>query len=93
MLHLIVCRMRRAVGAYNAVDEESSVIGLVAEVAAVGPELVGLQGQIGGETQGATVDRLGQPLIRPIPNGSSKNAGISVDNIPVFLHIASGVTH
>ena len=35
MLHLIVVRMRRAVGRNESVDAECAVVGLVAEVATV----------------------------------------------------------
>ena len=35
----------------------------------------------------------GQALIHPVPDGSTHDAGVGIDHIPVLLQIATGITH
>ena len=93
MLHFVIVGMWLAVRSYDAVDEETAVVGLVAEVAAVGPELIRLQGQGCGVAQGRAVDGLCESLVSPVPDGGADDGGVGIDDVPVLLEVAHGVAH
>ena len=93
VLHFVIVGMWLAVRTYDAVDEEAAVIGLVAEVAAVCPELIRLQGQVCRVVQGRAVDGLGESLVGPVPDGCAEDGGVGIDDVPVLLKVPQGVAH
>jgi hypothetical protein len=74
-------RVGRAVGGHEPVAHERTVVGLVAEVAAV------------REALGSVGERLHERLVDPIPDESALQAGIRADRAPVVVEAAAGVAH
>ena len=81
LLQLGQRRFERAVGEHQAVVGERSVVGLVTEVAAVGPEAA----PVG---QWPT-----QALVDPVPHEAASQAGMPANGVPVLDEVAGGVAH
>ena len=64
-------RIRRAVWSKKAIEAEIAVIRLVPEIAAVCPELIVLKLQLAGRAQFATILRLCDTLVHPVPDGGT----------------------
>ena len=80
ILHLVVVRMRCAVGCQQTIDAEGIEVRLVAIVATIRPKSL-------------ITFFLQESLVHPVPDGSTYNAAIGIDHIPVFLQITHRVTH
>ena len=85
--------MGSAIGSEEAIEAEWSIVGFVTKVTTIRPELVSLFLQFGRRAQRRTVNRLCNALIHPVPHGGSTNAAVGIDDIPIFLQVANGVTH
>ena len=68
-------RMRFAVRRNEAVDVEVPVVGLVSKVTTVCPTLY-------------TIIFLDKPLVHPVPDDGTSDAGVGIDDIPVLLKVA-----
>ena len=73
--------MRGAVGLHQPVTAEVRIVGLVAEVAAVGPELTPI------------LCFLPQRLVDEVPDASADEAGMRLDDVPVVLQVPDAVSH
>ena len=93
ILHFVIMRMRRAVGSNQSIQHEVSVVRLVTEVTSVCPKLVGLQLKRRRWTERTAIDRLGDALVHPVPNGSTHDAGVGIYHIPILLQIAHRIAH
>ena len=82
LLHLVVLRFRRQVGVHHTVEAEGAVVGLVAEVTAIGDEAVARLFVI-------VVDA----VVNPLPDGTATEEVGRLDSVPVVHKVARGVTH
>ena len=80
ILHLVIMRMGLAVRTNQSVNAERSVVGLVAEVTAIG---------IIFHAFACLLDA----LVYPVPYSCASDAAISIDHIPILLQITHRVTH
>ena len=81
-LHFVEDGLGRVVGEQDAVHAEHAAVGLVPEVAAVGPVAVARCGVIGVER-----------LVHPVPDGGAADEVGRFDGLPVIDQVASGVAH
>ena len=81
-LCFVVVGMRYAIRRDESVDAERPVVGLVAEIAAIGKEFF--------------VRRIAahvKSLVNPIPDGTANDAGVGIDDVPILAEVAEGVAH
>ena len=82
LLHFIILCLGGEVGAHHAVHAERAVVGLVAEVAAVGPEAL---------AGGLVVIVHG--LVHPVPDGAADEEIGAFDGVPVVDEVTAGIAH
>ena len=82
LLDLVILCLGAEVGAHNAVHAEHTVVGLVAEVAAVAP--------VGLSRLAVVVD---DGLVHPVPDGAADEVVGALHGFPVVHEVAHGVTH
>ena len=80
ILHLIIVRMRCAVGGQQAIDAEGIKVWLVAIVTTIRPKR-------------RITFSLQESLVHPVPDGCTDNTTIGIDHIPVLLQVTHRVTH
>jgi len=81
LLVLVERGVHRAVRVYQAVDAEAAVVGLLAEIPAVGVPDLALRGL------------LAQPLVDPVPHETAAQPPVALDGLPVLLQVAAAVPH
>ena len=82
LAHLVEGRLGRVVGEEDAVHAEHAAVGLVAEVASVGPVAV-------ARLRVIVVDG----LVHPVPDGGAAEEVGRFDGVPVVHQVAHGVAH
>ena len=80
ILHLIIVRMRCAVGCQQTIDAEGIEVRFVAIVATIRPKR-------------RIAFFLQESLVHPVPDGCTHNTTIGIDHIPVLLQVTHRVTH
>ena len=80
ILHLVVVRMRCAVGSQQSVDAEGIEVRLVAIVTTISPKL-------------SIAIFLQKSLVHPVPDSSTDDATVGIDDIPILLQVTHRVTH
>ncbi len=81
LLHFPEIGLRVAVGVQDALDDELSVVGKVAEIASVGDELAAVPG------------RLFETLVAPFPDAGAEDVVGLLDGVPVVGEVAHAVVH
>ena len=82
LLHFVVLCFGAEVGAHDTVHAEHTVVGFVAEVAAVAP--------VGLSRFAVVVDN---GLVHPVPDGATDEMVRAFHGLPVVHEVAHGVTH